>query len=158
MIRDELTDKIRVKIKPLWKSIIGVLLQGEQDIEYKKAISDLSKWLSLIDTIDEEILEWLKHSAKYIETNYNSPFLVEYLLPHVEKTPDKVGQVFLSMLDNNIYPHYKKEDIENIVLGLYAQKQRQIADTICNSYLEKGIIFLKPIYEENMERNGDIGS
>lgn len=158
MIRDKLTDKIRVKIKPLWKSIIGVLLQGEQDIEYKKAISDLSKWLSLIDTIDEEILEWLKHSAKYIETNYNSPFLVEYLLPHVETTPDKVGQVFLSMLDNNIYPHYKKEDIENIVRGLYAQKQRQIADTICNSYLEKGIIFLKPIYEENMDRTRDIGS
>jgi len=157
MIRDELTDKIRVKIKPLWKALIVILLQNQEDIEYKKAISDLSKWLSLIDTIDEEILEWLKQSAKYIETNYNSPFLIEYLLPHVEKTPDKVGQVFLSMLNNNIYPHYKKEHIENIVRGLYAQQKKEMADTICNSYMAKGIFFLKPIYEENIEpyRNAD---
>ena len=80
MLRDDVTDKIRAKIKPLWKSLIEVLSKKEQDPEYQKAISELSRWLSLVDSIDEQILEWLKLSAKYIETNFNSSFLIEYLL------------------------------------------------------------------------------
>jgi len=151
MLRDNMTDKIRSKIKPLWKSLIDVLSKKEHDLEYQKAISELSRWLSLVDSIDEQILEWLKLSAKYIETNFNSPFLVEYLLPHTAKTPDKVGQVLLAVLDTNVYPQYKKENIADIVRQLYSHQQEEIADTICNLYFAKGINFLKPIYEENLK-------
>jgi len=151
MLRDNMTDKIKTKIKPLWKSLIDTLSKKEHDLEYQKAISELSRWLSLIDSIDEQILEWLKLSAKYIETNFNSPFLVEYLLPHADKTPDKVGQVFDAMLSAGIYPQYKKEDIEGIVRTLYSHQQKEIADTICNSYMAKGIDFLRPIYGEHLK-------
>lgn len=151
MLRDKMTDKIRAKIKPLWESLIKVLLQKAQDSEYQKAISDLSRWLSLVDSIDEQILEWLKLSAKYIDTNFNSPFLIEYLLPHTAKTPDKVGQVLLAVLATDIYPQYKKDNIEDIVRQLYVHQQEEIADTICNLYMAKGIDFLKPIYEENLK-------
>ena len=151
MLRDNVTDKTRAKIKPLWKSLIEVLSKKEQDPEYQKAISELSRWLSLVDSIDADILEWLKLSAKYIETNFNSSFLIEYLLPHTVKTPDKVGQVLLAVLDTDVYPQYKKENIGDIVRQLYAHRQEEIADTICNSYMAKGIDFLKPIYEENLK-------
>lgn len=151
MLRDDVTDKIRTKIKPLWKSLIEVLSKKEQDPEYQKAISELSRWLSLVDSIDEQILEWLKLSAKYIETNFNSSFLIEYLLPHAVKTPDKVGQVLLAVLDTDVYPQYEKENIGDIVRQLYAHQQEGIADTICNLYMAKGIDFLKPIYEENLK-------
>ena len=129
---------------------IEVLSKKEQDPEYQKAISELSRWLSLVDSIDEQILEWLKLSAKHIETNFNSSFLIEYLLPHTVKTPDKVGQVLLAVLGTDVYPQYKKENIGDIVRQLYAHQQEEIADTICNLYMAKGIDFLKPIYEENL--------
>jgi hypothetical protein len=151
MLRDDVTDKIKAKIKPIWESLIEVLLKKEQDSEYQKAISDLSRWLSLVDSIDDRIFEWLKLSAKYIETNYNAPFLIEYLLPHAVKTPNKVGQVFLTVLNNGVYPQYKKENIRGIVRQLYAHQQEEIADNICNLYMEKGIDFLKPVYEKNLK-------
>lgn len=151
MLRDNMTDKIKSKIKPLWKSLIDALSKKEHDLEYQKAISEISRWLSLVDSIDEQILEWLKLSAKYIETNLNSPFLIEYLLPHTAKTPDKVGQVFNAVLSAGNYPQYKKENIQDIILTLYSHQQKEIADMICNSYLAKGIDFLRPIYEENLK-------
>jgi hypothetical protein len=150
-LRDDATERIREKIKPLWRSLVEVLSKKEQDPEYQKAISTLSRWLSLVDSIDEQILEWLKFSAKYIETNFNSSFLIEYLLPHTAKTPDKVGKVFLAVLHSDVYPQYKRENIENIVRQLYAYRQGEIADTICNLYMTKGVDFLKPIYEENLK-------
>ncbi len=156
MLRDDVTDKIMAKIKPLWKSLIEVLSKKEQDPEYQKAISELSRWLSLVKSIDEQILEWLKLSAKYIETNFNSSFLIEYLLPHTAKTPDKVGQVLLAVLYTGVYPQYKGENIEDIVRQLYAHQQEEIADTICNLYMAKGIDFLKPIYEENLKAKHEI--
>ena len=151
MLRDSMTDKIRSKITPLWKSLIDVLSNHEGDLEYQKAISEISRWLSLVNSIDEQILEWLKLSAKYIETNFNSPFLIEYLLPHAAKTPEKVGQVFIAVLSAGNYPHYKKENIKDIVRTLYVHQQKEIADTICNLYMAKGIDFLMPIYEENLK-------
>lgn len=151
MLRDNMTDKIKPKIKPLWKSIIDVLSKRENDPEYQKAISEISRWLSLVDMIDDQILEWLKLSAKYIETNFNSPFLMEYLVPHAAKTPEKVGQVLNAVLNAGNYPQYKKENIQDIVRTLYSQQQKEIADTICNSYMAKGIDFLRPIYEEHVK-------
>jgi len=150
-LRDNVTEETRAKIKPLWKSLIEVLSKKEQDLEYQKTISEVSRWLSLVDSIDEQILGWLKLSAKYIETNFNSSFLIEYLLPHTVKTPDKVGQVLLAVLDADVYPQYKRENIEDIVRQLYANQQEEIADTICNLYMAKGIDFLKSIYEENIK-------
>ncbi len=151
MLRDNMTDKIKHKIKPLWKSLIKVLSKNEHDPEYQKAISEISRWLSLVDSIDDEIQEWLKLSAKYIETNFNSPFLIEYLVPHAAKTPEKVGQIFTTILAAGNYPQYKKENIQDIVRTLYSHQQKEIADTICNSYMEKGIDFLRPLFEEQLK-------
>ena len=71
MQRDKLTDKIKVKVKPLWKTLFYVLSKNDENTEYQKVIANLSKWLSLIDEVDEQTLEWLKLSAKY-QTNYTS--------------------------------------------------------------------------------------
>jgi hypothetical protein len=150
-LRDNMTDKIRPKIKPLWKCLFDTLSKKENDLEYQKALSELTRWLSLVDSIDDQILDWLKLSAKYIETNFNSSFLVEYLLAHTDKTPDKVGQIFDAMFSVGIYPQYKKENIEAIVRKLYTLQQNEIADTICNTYMAKGFDFLRPIYEEHLQ-------
>ncbi|MCX7727459.1 MAG: hypothetical protein N2053_11505 [Chitinispirillaceae bacterium] len=55
------------------------------------------------------------------------------------------------MLNANIYPRYREEDIEKIVQLLYDKNQKQIGDRICNLYLQKGIDFLRRIYESNLD-------
>lgn len=152
MQRDEITDKIRATIKPLWRNLFEVMSQNEEQLKYQEVISDLSRWLSLVEHMDEQVFEWLKLSVKYIETKFNSHFLIEYLVPHAAKTPALVGEIYLNMLALGVYPQYKKENIEEMVRTLYASGCKEIADRICISYLAKEIDFLKSIYEEHMGR------
>lgn len=146
MLRDKLNDKIKIKVKPLWKTLYELVRQNEENPRYQKLTSNLSKWLSLIDEIDDEIFEWLKLSAKYVDRDYNTPFFIEYLLKHASETPAKVGEIYLEMLNADIYPDYKEEDIQEIVRLLYDKNEKEIADRICNLYGAKGFDFLKEIY------------
>jgi len=151
VLRDKLNDKIKIKVKPLWKTLYELVRQNEENPKYQKLISNLSKWLSLIDEIDDEIFEWLKLSAKYVDKDYNTPFFIEYLLKHASETPAKVGEIYLEMLNANIYPDYKKEDIQEIVHLLYDKSEKEIANRICNLYGAKGFDFLKDIYETHRD-------
>jgi len=150
MLNGKLTDKIQVKIKPLWEILIEELMRHEEVFDYKKAIAELSRWLSIVDTIDDQVFEWIKLSIKYSEPNYNFSFLMEYLLKHTSKTPEKVGKLFLYILECGDIPLYKKENIQGITRELYNKGQKEIADTICNSYMAKGVDFLKTIYAEHI--------
>jgi hypothetical protein len=153
MQRDKLTDKIKVKVKPLWKTLFDMLSEDEENTEYQKIIASLAEWLSLIDELDEQTTEWLKLSAKY-QTDYGASFFTDYLLKHASKTPVTVGGIYLEILKAGVYhPTYKEEDIQMIVRVLYEQNQKETADRICNLYLEKGFDFLRTIYENH--RNDD---
>lgn len=150
MPRDKLTDKIKAKVKPLWKVLFEIVSQNIENPEYQKVISELSKWLSLIDEIDDETLEWLKLSAKYIGGfAIDTSFFVEYLLKHAPTEPEKVGELYLEMVSSDVYPDYKKEDRVSIVQILYEKGQKGVADRICNMYGEKGYDFLREIYEKH---------
>lgn len=153
MQRSKLTDKIRAKIVPLWGALIDFLSQKEGNSKNQRMISDLYKWLSLINVIDEKTLGWLRLSATYLQPDYEAIQFIEYLSLHVSKTPAEVGELYLEMLNSGVYPAYKKEKIQEIVRMLYDRGQRTIADRICNLYGGKGFDFLRFIYEEY--RNGD---
>jgi hypothetical protein len=157
-LRDKLTDKIKVKIKPLWKELFNKIVVPElvtlklgspqvETSEYQKVISELSKWLSLIDEIDDAILDWLKLSARYIE-GFNTSFFIEYLLQHAHTEPEKVGEIYLEMLNAGVYPDYKKENIKDIVQTLYEKGQKEFADRICNMYGATGYDFLRELYKK----------
>ena len=148
LLRDELTDNIKSKVKPLWKKLYELSKQYKESQEYKKLFSNLSKWLSLIDEIDDEAYGWLKISAKYVDMDFNILFFIENLMQHASKTPKKVGEIYLEMLKAGIYPYYEQEQTQNIVRSLYENKEKEIADKICNLYGEKGYLFLKDIYKK----------
>jgi len=150
MPRDKLTDKIKAKVKPLWKVLVEIVSQNIENPKCQKVISELSKWLSLIDEIDDETLEWLKLSAKYMEGfPIDTSFFVEYLLKHAPTEPEKVGEIYLKMLHSDVYPDYKKEDRVSIVQILYDKGQKGLADRICNMYGAEGYDFLREIYEKH---------
>lgn len=149
MLRDKTIDK--TKIKPLWNVLFEIASQNIDKPEYQNILSNLSKWLSLIDEIDDEIFEWLKLSAKYVEINHNTSFFVESLAKYVDKEPEKVGKLYVEMLNSNIYPNYQDDVIKAIVETLYKKGQKEIADRICNRYGEEGFHFdfLRKLYEQN---------
>ena len=89
--RHNTPDKVQSKVKPAWHALIEVLYPNSSKAEYQEILSSLSGWLELIDKIDEETLEWLKLSAKYVERGFNSASFVEALREHVPQTPREVG-------------------------------------------------------------------
>jgi len=145
-LREKLDDKIKAKIKPIWRVIIQQLLKNEEKPEYRAIISNLSTWLSLIDEIDDEILESLEVSARYLQ-KMDEYFFIEYLLQHAFMESAKVGRIYIEMLAAGVYPDVKQKDIEETVRILYDQGQRAAADKICNMYGEKGFDFLRRVYE-----------
>lgn len=152
-LRDKLTARIKKKVKPVWRALFERLLQTIQNPEYQKIISRLSRWLSLIDEIDDQTLEYLKVSARYAQTNMDAYFFIECLLKHASTEPEKVSEIYLEMLGAGVYPDFKQEDIEELVQILYDQGQKENADKICNMYGKKGFEFLRTIYQKHRTAN-----
>lgn len=146
--RDTKAEVLKEKIKPLWKKLFEILSKYEGNQEYAKTIADLYLWLTLIDEIDDDVLKWMEFSVKHVKASHQVLFLVEYLLKHVVKTPENVGKMYLTMLNKNIYPDYKKDDIQKLVQILYDQGKTEIASQISRSYLAKGYEFLRGIPEK----------
>ena len=142
------SDKVNSKVKPAWRTLIAILSPKSTEAEYREILGSLSGWLGLIDRIDAEALKWLKLSAKYVERGFDSASFVEALREHVTQTPKEVGEIYLEMLNNKIYPDYPPTDIQEIVRILYNQGYKGKADDICNLYAAAGFDFLRPLYEE----------
>jgi len=144
VVRKNITEDARTKIFILWQKIYEVF--REDDSSTAQAIfSTLSKWFVFINTIDAEILPYLKLTAKYTEKNHNAYFIVEELESLVQNNPKYVGELYVEMLTNDIFPTYKQEQIENTIESLYKLGEKDNAKIICNFYRKKGIYFLNEI-------------
>jgi len=147
MLRDDAPEKLRNKIKPLWKELYLRLKSLEANSEYQELIADFSRWLVFIDEIDDDVFEWLTFSVKHINSHIDSTFLIEYLLKHADKTPGKVGDLYITVLISGYYPEYKQEHIIELIAKLNSNKQREKALKICNLYLNNGLEFVRSVLE-----------
>jgi hypothetical protein len=124
-----------IDIKPLWNILIEKCseMETKDDIEYKKCISQLSLWINGVDTLDEQISDWLKQSIKNMDDmTANNPNFIDGLLYHVSKTPKIVGEIYIYMLKNNLYPIYSMDEIQKLVQELSNKGERSLALNICN--------------------------
>jgi len=130
-------------IKKLWQ----ILFENNQD--NPEILSDVLIWLKLFKTIDNDIFKWSLKGAKYLK--YQNSFLILEALSNLsEDNPEKVGKIFLEILENtDTLPEYIQKDILHIVESLYSNNQKEIADKICNIYGSANILFLRDIYSIN---------
>jgi hypothetical protein len=150
----ELANKQRPRILDFWKVLYNLLRtkagysEGEQ-----KVASDLVRLSCYLEGIDAETLNWLMFSAMYVEKNYNSSFFIEYLLRLSDPNPHEVGIVYVEML-NAATPVFDQNNIRNIVTKLYERGEAASANRICNIYGNRGIEFLRDIYEQHKPEKG----
>lgn len=145
---DEPRKKLKAKIKPLWQAMFGLLRDKHEQPEYQGVISDLCRWLGIVDQIDDDIKEWSLLTAKYIRVHWHDSVLVKELAKHVDATPLAVGEIYLAMLNAGVYPDYDQANIQTIVKSLYENTCKEQADTICNMYGEVGNYSLRDLYEK----------
>jgi hypothetical protein len=120
-------------IKALWGKLMEVLVACFSKPEYAHIATSLYKWNSLIEKIDEQVFEWMITLTKYLDKDRYNLFVVEHLLNHVDDTPKYVGELYVELLKNKIFPLYKKENIRELVSKLF-NTHPDLADEICNLY------------------------
>lgn len=147
--RDTNLDRIKPKIRPLWKILIDIFYQNPDN--YKECLSDISLWLAFYDEIDKEMCDWLLLSAIFLKINSNHRQISKYLVKCLNKSRQNVALIFIEMLKNGAYPDYPKEDIEKIVQTLYENGEIESANKICNLYGEKNYHFLRHLYKKYNE-------
>jgi hypothetical protein len=145
--RDKNDNKSFEKIIKLWNEIYQTLKDDTSD-DVQEIFSTLSKWFVLLYKISDEMLPVLKLTAKYIEKNHNSFFFVEEMARLVAKNPKYIGEIYLSMIENDIYPEYEQKHILNIIETLYKSRENEKALRICNLYKKKGIYFLNELSKQ----------
>ncbi|GAB4200140.1 MAG: hypothetical protein Fur0023_03120 [Bacteroidia bacterium] len=136
------------KIKPLWKAMFDKLMYDIDNENNKKMIARLLLWTRLVDTIDDEISSWIQTTIKHVAKHIDILHLAEYLSYHAERTPDKVGDIWLDLTNTGVFLSYKHEYLQKTVEVLYQQHEKELADRICNIYGSKGYDFLRDIYEK----------
>jgi len=151
---EETHKKVKERIKPLWKTMFDLLEKHQGEPDYQSVISNFYLWLDVVDEIDDEIKEWLKLTAKYVNVGFHASELVERLSKHVDKTPQNVAEIYIEMLNAGAYPDYDQKDIIKVVECLYQRSYKEQADRICNMYGEVGYYFLGEIYKKHQASNG----
>jgi hypothetical protein len=147
MFRENLTEKVKHKIKPLWERIFKIISENEEKSEFQNIAVELIDWLNLVDKIDEDIFNWLKLSVKYID-QYNPGMVYRKFYKHIDKNPEKIGKLIWEMLKYKVPVPYDIDDITKVVEILYSKNQKEIADEICNIYGENEYYFLKDTYKK----------
>lgn len=146
--KDSLSIEKKKKIKLLWRKMITILKSELVNPKYQEVIVKLINWLSLVDEIDDDILDWIRLSVKYIYLNPDIYSFLKSLLGHVEKTPKRVGIILIEMVDKvELYPP-DEENIKKIVQKLYEIGQKVIANKVAIIYGENGYYFLEDLYKK----------
>ena len=146
---DNLPEEDKAKVRSTLRILFKVLSENKDEKVCRKIFGELSKWVVFIDRIDDEALEWLKLSVRYVTWDIRA--LVETLLTHASKTPREVGIIYLELSKRGIGEILGSFLDQNRVIEtvriLYEAGYKQIADRICIQFAEDGLDFLKPIYK-----------
>ena len=150
---DNLSDKVKAKIMPAWRALFQVLSENQGVTAYQQVSCPLLGWLELVDTIDTEVLDWVKGSIEDIDKvpGYYMTLsrFFKALQKHAPKTPKLVGEIYLEIPQRVIrYLQTEEEKIKETVRILNDTGYKDTAKDICIQFVEAGAEFLKPVYVE----------
>lgn len=145
------------KIISLWEYILvnETVYKNKENIKLK-----LLQFIGFIEKLDDKYTELIIKSFNWLNKPFDGYKFVKELLRFTESKDTKVsakyiGEIYKSSLENGRYPEYADpEIIKIIVIFLYENDQKEIADFICNKYAEMSYYFLRDIY--NKYNNGKI--
>ena len=132
-------------VKKLWSLIVDCLSQKIEDnnTEYDNVITELLSFLSVIKTIDEEVLRCIEFSVSH-STENNLPFFIIPDLTELFNTDSNKNNILTIMnmlITRNILILYREEAMRKFVEMIY-QYNQECASRISNAYLERGYHFL----------------
>jgi hypothetical protein len=148
---ETIPEKYIEKIKVFWKSVFDHSKELKNPEIDKLKLSGGFKWLKAFNEIDEELYKWLMLAAPHLEQT-DKYFAFENLQKHVNMSPEKVGNILVEIFNHGIAYDISRGKIATMVQVLYDNGLKEIADKICNMHGEKGIHFLRDVFERNNKK------
>ena len=111
----------------------------------KYILSGSCKWVNSIPEIDDDIVEWMKQSARYI-SQQDRYAIIDGLSKHINNAPERVGKILLELSKNDVSHDMTRGKVRDMIVILYESGNKQIANDICFLYGEKGNHNLRDIY------------
>jgi hypothetical protein len=133
------------RIKPLWGRIFLNSIELKDPQIDKYILSGCCKWVSSIPEIDDEIVEWMKQSAKFI-SQQDRYSIINGLSKHINTTPGKVGEILLELFKNEVSYDVSRGKVKEMVKILFENGYKKIASDICIIHAEKGNHDLRDIF------------
>jgi len=146
--RDKLNQTQRELIVDLWKNIIDSIKdkRGRSDI-----YNSLSYLISIITQLNELNVYVLRETAKYMDLKSPYSIFTDNLLRLLEQDPKTIGEIYISIAENDEYPYSREESIKKIVECLFNLGEKEIANIICRIYANKGFLFLRDLFNQYNE-------
>jgi len=141
-------DKYNEKIKAFWKYIFDQSKEFKDPETDELRLSGSCKWLKNFNEIDADLYQWLIFIAPHINQG-DKYFVFEYLEKHINKSPEKVGNILVEIFNHGIEYDISRGKISAMIQVLYDNGFRELADKICNMHGEKGIHYLRELFERN---------
>jgi hypothetical protein len=146
---DDKPEDFLQKLRKLWSYFTDKLHSRDSESGCQKLLSDIVGWLRLVQSIDSDTEKSLLISLPYLSAGRGRHLFVRDVMTFVEKYPEPVARLYLSLLETGEHFEYLKKEVLAIVEQLYRSGLVQQADTICNLHAERGEFFLKDLYEKN---------
>lgn len=152
----EKNKKYKNKILEFWKFLYDKYKNKQVLTEDDKSIlSDLPRLATFLENLTKENFRWLMLSAPYVNVDYNSPYLIEYLnllkdKGNKEATGVMVAKLYLEMLKEFV-PNYEAGNIISTIEYLYALKKDEVTlltNEICNQYARNNSELLSEVYRK----------
>jgi hypothetical protein len=142
-----LTEEICQRIKGLWRVLFEKAIKMENPEIDKYVLSGCSKWLDNMKVLDEEIYGWLMKTAPYV-SELDRMHTFKALLKHALNSPKNVGGIAREIFRTTITYDLSRGTTTQIIEILYENGENEVADEICLMHGEKGIHFLREVYNK----------
>lgn len=116
----------------LFKKIYKKLISLEELEERNKVLSNLNKLIIFVENLDNALYQIFKETIKYSSDHFNSIKVLEGLVRLVEDYPKKVFVLLKTLIEHDVYPYYKEEDLAKILECLKRKNLIEEVKTICN--------------------------
>ncbi len=138
------------KIMSLWEYLLKY--NDQKDSESNDINIKLLIFTAFIDVLDDFTTNLIVNSITGLIKSFDSYRFIKELIRLKENgKPNKIaqyiGMIYKVIVEEGIIPQYSDpNDIREIIIFLYENEQKEIADFICNTYAENGIDYLNDIY------------
>ncbi len=134
------------KIRNFWQYCFDKI-QGKES-SCQDILSDLNLLAVFLSEIDFQAKQWLMQSAPYVDHHHHSYFFLESLDRLADTNPKDVAEIYVGMVNHDVVPRYKEENIYSIVKKIYKAGEKTLANQICDSYKRRGDDFLSDLYDK----------